>query len=108
MPKNMSPANQRQNSKRKGYYDRLRTDGVVEQNQMRKLLRHAARQGIHYLPTPNVGEMKFVRSNVNGKPHHYSEMEAAWKRAAAVTGIGKARAICGEFALRRGHWGGNA
>jgi len=99
MPKNMSPANQRQNSKHQAYYARLRTDAVVEQNQMRKLLRHAARQGINYAPGLNVGNLIFHRDGIG-----YTQMDDAWRRCADVAGIGKARAICAEFALRKGHW----
>ncbi len=105
MPKNMSPANQRQSSKHQAYYARNRTEGVVEQNQMRRLLRHAARQKIWYRPKANVGELEFLRVVNSDKTVRYSDMEAAWKRAAEVTGIAKARAICAEFALRVGHWG---
>lgn len=103
MPSQMSQANARQSKKNEGYFQRKRTDSVIEMNQMRKLLRHAARQGISYAPKANVGELAFMRIG-NGYTQNYPEMEAAWKRCADVAGIGKARAVAAEFALRKGHW----
>jgi len=92
--KNMSKANQRQNTKHKPAYDRYRNTAQREVNKLVGMLRHAKRQGFSTLLSlgANGGELVLPQKYDNNHA-----MRKAWSRCAERAGGIRARAIFNSF-----------
>lgn len=95
-----SKAHQRQSSKNKSRRAARVANGVTQQNQLRRMLRHAKKAGLEVRVGANAGEVSFFRhaKSEDGKWDKVTvhEMNNAWRRCGSFIGVGRCKTVLAE------------